>query len=130
AYSECLGLISDYHTQVGQDAAFYAAIKQIRESKDFSSLSQAQKKTIEDHLRDFRLQGAELDPEKKEIFRKLKQELVQACDRFEQNVLESTQNFLHKITQETRLTGLPGYVLELAKNKAKKSGETGWHFGL
>ena len=65
AYNSCLPLLSEYGTEVGQNAQLCAAYQALRDSDEWSSLSEAQQKDIENTLRDFRLSGVDLPDDKK-----------------------------------------------------------------
>jgi len=53
-------------------------------------LNSAQKKVIENELRDFRLGGAELPEEKKARFMEIQEELSSLCAKFSDNILDAT----------------------------------------
>ena len=63
AYNACLPLLSEYSTWMGQHTALCDAYQQIADSADFGTET-AQRKTIENALRDFRLAGVSLPPAK------------------------------------------------------------------
>lgn len=65
AHDACLPLLSDYHTRLGQHAGLFDAFHKIRSSNDFFALGVAQKKSIVNALRDFRLSGVDLCEENK-----------------------------------------------------------------
>ena len=60
AYQACLPLLSEYGTWVGQHKGLYEAYQQLKNSPEFADYSQAQKKAIENSLRDFELSGISL----------------------------------------------------------------------
>ena len=74
-YNANLPLVTQYYAELAQDQALFEKFKQLRNSQEFESLSRARKKIIENELRDFRLGGAELPPEKKERFLQIQEEL-------------------------------------------------------
>lgn len=57
AYNTCLPLLSEYGTEVGQNEKLYAAYQALRDSSEYDTLNEAQKKDLENTLRDFRLSG-------------------------------------------------------------------------
>ena len=65
AYNSCLPLLSEYGTEVGQNAALCAAYQSLRDSAQWDSLTEAQQKDIDNTLRDFRLSGVDLPEDKK-----------------------------------------------------------------
>ena len=76
AYNECLPLFAEFSTEVGQNKDLFKAYESIKESKDFSGLSVAQRKIIEDSLRDFRLSGIDLPKDKQERYGEIKKTYV------------------------------------------------------
>ena len=59
AYTNCLPKLSDYGTELKQDERLYRAYKAVAARADFAALTAAQKKIIDNILRDFRPSGAE-----------------------------------------------------------------------
>jgi len=60
AYGEMLPKVTAFFSSLGQNLDLYKKFKELNTSPDFAKLSAAQKKVIENSLRDFRLGGAEL----------------------------------------------------------------------
>jgi oligopeptidase A len=88
AYNTMLPVLTEYYTEMGQDERLYAKYKAIRASSEYSQLSEARKKTLENELRDFRLSGAELPEAEKARFKTLQEELSTVSSRFNDNVLD------------------------------------------
>ena len=63
AYQACLPLLSEYSTWVGQHEGLYNAYLALKNSLEFATYSVAQKKAIENALRDFELSGIGLSEE-------------------------------------------------------------------
>ena len=126
AHDHCLPLLSAYWTELGQNEALYAAYRGLSESAEFDALQPAQRKIVENALRDFRLSGIELAPEMRERFKTIAQELSQQQSRFQNNVLDATQGW-HKLIQDRdALAGLPESAVASARHAAEQRGETGW----
>lgn len=68
AYNNCLPLLSEYSTEMGQNVELYEAYQAIKDSPEFAKLDRAQKKIINNALRDFHLSGIDLPVEKKKTF--------------------------------------------------------------
>ncbi len=130
AYNAGLPKITDYFTGLAQDERLYANYKSIAASPEFSKLSQAQKKIIENTLRDFRLAGAELSPPEKARFKQRQQELAALHSKFSENVLDATQAWDLRLTDEADLTGLPETARAMAKQDAQEKNFPGWRFTL
>jgi oligopeptidase A len=130
AYNEGLPKLSDYFTELAQDERVYAAYKSIATSADFAGLSTAQKKIVENTLRDFRLSGAELPPDRKTRFKDIQQELSRLTSRFSDNVLDATQAWELHLADEADLAGLPDSARALARQNAEHKDKAGWLFNL
>lgn len=129
-YNACLPKLSDYATELGQNEGLYWAYKYVREKGEYERLGVAERKIIDNALRDFRLSGVELTPSEKERFRQIKQDLSRLQTKFEENVLDATQAWKKHITDERFLSGLPDSALRLARQMAEREGLTGWVFTL
>lgn len=134
AYNNCLPLLSEYSTEMGQNVELYEAYQSIKDSPEFEKLDTAQKKIIDNALRDFHLSGIDLPLEKKERYREIKQQLSKLTSKYEENILDATQAWSKHITDEKLLSGLPDSALAMAKQAAKSkeggSDQEGWLFTL
>ncbi len=91
AYNSCLPLLSEYGTEVGQNAQLCAAYQTLRDSDEWSSLSEAQQKDIDNTLRDFRLSGVDLPDDKKAHYMANSKRLSELTSQFSDNTLDATQ---------------------------------------
>jgi oligopeptidase A len=130
AYNNCLPKLSAYSTELRQDERLYRAYKAVAARPDFSGLTAAQKKIIENTLRDFRLSGAELNDIDKRRFKEVEQELSTLQSKFEENVLDATNAWEKLIGDERELAGLPESARAAARQAAERDGKTGWKFTL
>lgn len=130
AYNACLPKLSDYATEMGQNKELYLAYKSVAESDEYHTLNDAQKKIIKNALREFRLSGVELDKDKQQEYKKIKQDLSLLQTRFEENLLDATHAWTKHITDENELSGLPESALSQAKQKAASEDKQGWLFSL
>src|SRR5256885_4800059 len=92
-------------------------------------LSPARRRIIDNALRDFRLGGAELPPEKKARYAEIQEELARLGSRFSENLLDATKAFAI-VVDESRIGGIPEDVLAAAREAAEKDGKRGWKFTL
>lgn len=125
-YSECLPLLTEYHTELLQNEALYQAICSLEESPSYHDLNDAQKKVIHNALRDFKLSGVHLSPEDKKRFLALQNELNQLSIQFSANVLDATHAFTLHITDENEINGLSKNGMQMAEANAKTAQKTGW----
>ena len=129
-YNANLPRITQYFTELAQDEALYRKYKALRASAAFTRLTGAQKKVIDNELRDFRLGGAELPAEKKARFKQVIEELAGLSSKFNDNVLDATNAFELIVADKQRLTGIPDDALEFAADAAAQAGKQGWKFTL
>ncbi|QIK37084.1 oligopeptidase A [Caldichromatium japonicum] len=122
-YNACLPKLSDYGTEVGQNEALFAAYRAVAAQEH---LDQAQRKFLENTLRDFHLSGVDLPPEQKARCKEISQELAQLTNKYGENVLDATHGWSKHLQDDSRLSGLPESALALARQNAKQRGLDGW----
>ncbi len=130
AYNANLSKVTQYRTELAQNLGLYEKYKALRGSAEFESLSQAQRRIIENDLRDYRLGGAELALEKKQRFAKIEEELAALEAKFSENLLDATNAFSVLIADRGELAGIPDDVLRAAEESARKGSREGWKFTL
>ena len=130
AYNACLPKLTDFYSDLAQDERLYAKFRALRANPDFESLSPAQRKIIENELRDFRLGGAELPPAEKARFKEIQEALSKLAAKFEENLLDTTNDYALYVENAEELTGIPDDALQAAAEAAKEDGKTGWKFTL
>ena len=128
AYNECLPMLSEYSTTVGQNEDLFRAYEAVAESSQ--QLDRAQQKVIENALRDFRLAGVDLPPEQKLRFKAIMQELSTLQAKFEENLLDATNAWSRQVLDRPELAGLPEGVMDLAREAASEKKQDGWLFKL
>ena len=129
AYNTCLPLLSEYGTWMGQHERLYQAYLQITENPGFAALDTAQRKAIENVLRDFRLAGVALPPEQKTRYAELRKRLSELGSSFSDNVLDATNAWSREVTEE-QLAGLPATALAGARQAAQQAGLEGYLINL
>ena len=130
AYNENLSKLTDFYADLGQDERLYAKFRALRNSAEFEQLSDSRRKIIENELRDFRLGGAELPAAEKARFKEIQETLSRLSSKFEENVLDATNDYALFVHDESTLTGIPADVLQAAADAAKADNKTGWKFTL
>ena len=130
AYNACLPKLSDYSTEMGQNEQLFNAYKVIADSNEFATLDSAQKKIIQNALRDFRLSGVDLDNEKKQRYKEISQELSRLASNYEENLMDATNAWNKVIRNEQDLAGLPPSALAQAKQTAESQDQDGWMITL
>ncbi len=129
-YNANLPKITVYYAELGQNEALFAKFKALKDSAGYAALSAARKKIVENELRDFRLGGAELPDDKKARFMQLQEELAQISAKFEENLLDATNDYHLIIDDASELAGIPDDVLAMMQAAAKSDNETGWKITL
>ncbi len=130
AYNQCLPLLTDYSTRMGQHEGLFKKVEEARNSDMYTSLSEVQQKVIDDMLRDFKLSGIDLAPDAKQRYSEIKAELSSLTSSFSNHVLDATQAWSKHVEDETLLKGLPPSALELAANQAAAKNCEGYLFTL
>ncbi len=130
AYNDNLAKLTDFYSDLSQDERLYNKYKAIQASADYASLSPAQKKIIENEVRGFKLGGAELPPAEKARFKEIAEQLSKLGSKFEENILDNTNDFKQIVADASELTGLPEDALQAAAEAAKAEGQSGYLFTL
>lgn len=126
AHSACLPKLSEFHTETGQLEALYKAFTTIADTSEFQRMDQAQKKLIENRLRDFRLSGIELDEQQRNRLKQIQRELSRLHTCFQENLLDATSDWTKHIQDEKLLAGLPERAIALARQAAERKQLDGW----
>lgn len=126
AYNACLPALSEYYTELGQHGELFACFQRVANE---DGLDSAQKQALKNSLRSFELSGIGLPDDKKQAFAKISQELSELQAKFEQNLMDASQSWVHPIDSEDQLQGMTATGLALAKQAAQEK-ETGTAFAL
>jgi len=130
AYNDNLAKLTDFYSDLSQDERLYAKFKAIQASMEFANLTPTQQKIINNEVRDFKLGGAELPAEQKARFKEVSEALSKLSSRFEENIMDNTNDFKHLVEKVTDLAGLPEDAIEAAKEAATADGKEGYQFSL
>ncbi|MCW2476717.1 oligopeptidase A [Candidatus Symbiopectobacterium sp. NZEC151] len=126
AYEQCLPLLSDYSTWVGQHTGLYQAYRDLKEGPHYATLNVAQKKEVDNALRDFELSGIGLPPEKQKRYGEIAARLSELGAQYSNNVLDATMGWNKHITDVAQLEGMPESALAAAAAQAEAKGLEGW----
>ena len=129
AYNECVPLLTEYSTELGQNAALQSAYAHVLKHEG-ASLDPQQRRVVENALRDFRLAGVDLPPEKKARYREVAQRLAQLGTKFSENVLDAGRAYTRRVTSHEELAGLPANAVDRAAANAREANQSGWLFKL
>lgn len=126
AYEQCLPLLSEYSTWVGQHTGLYQAYRDLKEGAHYATLNLAQKKAVDNALRDFELSGIGLPPEKQKRYGEIAARLSELGAQYSNNVLDATMGWNKHITDIAQLEGMPESALAAAAAQAEAKGLEGW----
>ncbi len=130
AYNACLPKLSAYGTELGQHEGLFRAYRQIADGEEYTRLDTAQRRVIDNALRDFRLCGIELEAAQRERYKAIQQELSSLQSKFSENLLDATHAWTRQVLDEAELAGLPDSAKALARQTAEQRDMEGWVFSL
>ena len=130
AYNDNLAKLTDFYSDLSQDERLYAKYKTIQSSDGFVKLTPTQQKIVNNEVRDFKLGGAELPAEQKARFKEISEALSKLSSKFEENIMDNTNDFKHVVENVADLAGLPEDAVEAAKEAASADGKQGYQFTL
>ncbi|MEE9444818.1 MAG: M3 family metallopeptidase [Cocleimonas sp.] len=126
AYTACLPKLSEYSTEMGQNLELFSALQQIQSNQDKLGLDNAQRKSLEDSLKGFRLSGVDLPEDKKQRYAEISKELATLTSKYSDNVLDANNAWTKEISNVADLDGLPETAIEQAAEAAKQRDLSGW----
>ena len=124
-------LLTEHSNNILLDKELFRRIDLIHSKKQSLNLNLEQIALLDKTYKSFVRNGAKLDKKESETLRKIDQELAQLSLKFGENVLAETNKYIHLISNEDELKGLPEGIKEAAAQLAEEKGETGkWAFTL
>ena len=117
-YNIILPKLTQFFTDLGQNHTLFKAMVDLKEKKEFKYFTIAQKKVIENAIRDFKLSGVALNQKDKDEFKKIKTKLAELNSKFSENVMDCIYKWEHNIIDKKELTGVPDISLNLFKQNA------------
>ncbi len=129
AYDAALPILTEYGTELSQNERLQQAYASVLEAAG-DQLDESQRSTVDHALRDFRLAGVDLDPDRKARYKTIMQELAAATSSFANNVQDATDAWSHRIEDEAELAGLPPHVIARAARDAADKDLSGWLLSL
>lgn len=129
-YNTLLPEMTELSSYLGQHRGLCRQWQAISDRADFSFLSSARQHSIRQTLRDFRLAGAALAEDQRQIFTRIEMRLAELSAKFSENLLDATNAFQYHTESAEALAGLPEQTLEGAKARAERAGKSGWMLSL
>ena len=105
AHQENLTKIAAYASEMGQHEGVYQRLLSL--SQTSVALSPTRQKIITDAIRDFKLSGVSLVGEQRKHFRQNSERLSALSAKFEENLLDATNDFSLAVDDETILGDMP-----------------------
>jgi oligopeptidase A len=126
AYNACLPKLSEYGTEMGQNRRLFEAYKAVNERADELRLDTAQRKVLDNALRDFRLSGVDLPADQQARYKAISQQLSELTSKFSDNLLDATNAWSKRLDDAAALDGMPPSAIALARQTAEQRGESGY----
>jgi oligopeptidase A len=118
-YSDLLPTITEYYTNLSQNKKiFQGYMNALQIGK--GSLSQPEKKVLQDGIRDFKLSGVDLPDATKNRLKEINIKLSDLSNQFSQNILDATNSYEKIISDPKDVAGIPESDLNLAKTEDGK----------
>lgn len=130
AVEEEIELLHTAHSNnITLNKRLFSRIKEVYKG-DTSQLSGEQKRLLEQTYKSFVRNGANLQGEEREEYRRLTKRLAVLGIKFQENCIKDTDAYTLHVTEASDLEGLPADVIDAAHNNAKENGHEGWLFTL
>jgi oligopeptidase A len=130
AYNQGLKKLTEHENWRQHHKGIYRAYLALRESPAFGELDPVQRRIVEMELRDFHLEGVDLDEADRQIYHELVMRLSRLGSKFADNLLDATHAWHLSLESEERLRGLPEAERNLLAGIAEANGRPGWMIDL
>lgn len=117
-------LLSDYSTSIMLNRDLWLRVKAVYDDRDNLTLSPEQQMLLKNTYDSFARNGARLEGDDRETYRKLTSRLSELTTRFGQNVLKELNTYEIWLTKED-LDGLNANLIETAAHAASEKGREG-----
>ncbi|MGE0711714.1 MAG: M3 family metallopeptidase [Planctomycetota bacterium] len=118
AYKATKPLLVEFMARLSQDERLYERTRAVLEGAEAAGLDPVQRRVLELSVRDFKLAGVDLPPEKKQRYREIQVELGQLSTDFQDHLIDEERDFRLTIEDPAEVEGLPQSLLDLARAKA------------
>ncbi|KIM10498.1 MAG: peptidase M3 [Sulfuricurvum sp. PC08-66] len=126
-YAQMLPLLSDYSSDVSQDARIYGAFEAIK-THEYEHLNATQRRVIDESILAFQLSGVSLPKAQKERLKAISLRKSELSNDFSQNVLNATNAYALILEEEADVAGIPASDLSAAA--FVEEGKTKYRFTL
>ncbi len=114
AYETIQPEIIRYSLRVRQSEPLYRNLKAIKEGPQWAKLDNAQRRIIDDRIKDAELAGIALSPEDRKRFNEIEEQLSKLGTDFQNHVLDATKAFGIDLQTSADVAGLPQSLKLLA----------------
>lgn len=118
--------LAKLHTELNQSKSLYECFSALKEQSEFAELDHAQKRVVENNLRDFHLAGVDLEKSARSRLKEISQQLSSLSNEFSKNVLKSTDEWQKHIVDANVLDGIPRSNIAVAEELARSKGLGGY----
>jgi oligopeptidase A len=123
-HQEMQPLVVAFGTRISQSEAFYRGWCALRDDQDaWVPLLNQQRRVAELELLGAKLAGIGLQGEQKERFNEIQKRLAHLSTTFNNNVLDATKAFKHRLDRKEEIDGLPASALAMMAASARKNGD-------
>ncbi len=129
-YNKNVAKITNYYSELTQNLKIFQGFQYLKKKENYSQLNPIQKKIVNDELKGFELGGVGLPKNKRDSFKLIKSKLAKLSSQFEENILDSINDFSLHIESKKIVEGIPKDVLNSAQKLAKENNKKGWLFTL
>jgi len=134
AYDQVRPAVIAVSNTMSQSRPVYDALVALRASDEGQSLSVERARILDESIRGMERSGVALTGADQERYKQIKERLGELSNTFKTNLLKEEKASRVKVTDESRLAGVPEPVIEIARAQAEDDGaaegsESGpWHF--
>ncbi len=115
--------LSEYNSKISQNAKLFERIKTVYDASQKTPLEPQAQRVVDLTYKQFEMNGANLDDEKKKRYAEINKELSSLYTKFSSNVLHDEENYVTYLTKD-QLGGLSeSYIKSAAKIAADKGQE-------
>ncbi len=118
-------LLTEHSNDILLDQELFQRIAQLHDTKETLNLNAEQLTLLDKTYKSFVRNGANLTSDDAGELRKIDRSLAQASLKFGENVLAETNRYVHFISDEEELEGLPEGAKEAAAQIAEEKGQPG-----
>ena len=123
-------LMTAFSSDIMTHKGLYLAHTRYRAGDEYPTLTQEQKKIIDDTIRDFELSGIALSARDKRKLKTLNLKQSRFSKRFSDNLMDAAKCWKKYISDETLLAGVPSESLRAMRDAAKRSNRKGYKVSL